>query len=512
MTKIKYYLVFFFLYIIIVYYPIFTEDKDNTPLSDTLVEETSSSDDDLATELAIRAQMAMATPDYLVTPGDIYTYGFLAGSRDVTTSFIIDSTYRVRVVNLGMVNAEGLSLLELKKKVEALINKNYPLSGVQFALTTPATFNVTVRGEVLATTTISVWGLSRLSDTLKNMTKNASLRDIEVTSSIGKTRTYDYFSTQRFGDLTQNPYLRPGDVITIKKCARSVTLKGAVNRPGTYQLLEGENLAELITRYGDGFTPVAAPGLMELVRYVDTGSASGNKLFFDEKAIEENLALKNLDSVFVHSRQDLIPVMYLEGAIGKIEIDPETKEETIKLDSDESYRLPVRFNPGENYASLVRNNSKLFTSFSDTKNAYIQRSDKRIPINLNPILYDPEYRSDQTVENGDTLVLPLRQFYVTVTGAVIDPGRYPYVPNRDWEYYVSLAGGIDKERNSFKILTIKDVQGKEWDKADPVPPEAIIDAKNSSFLYYFNRYAPVAVTVLSAIVTYYTVKDAIERH
>jgi len=454
----------------------------------------------------------MSTIDYMVTAGDIYTMGFLAGSKPVSYIMIVDSSYKVRVVNMGIINADGLSYLELKKQVESIINRNYPLSGIQFALTTPATFNITVRGEVTVTTTVPVWGLSRLSDVLKNLTTNASLRDIAITSSRGKTASYDYFKAHRLGDLTQNPFLRPGDVITIKKATRTVTLKGAVNRPGTYQLLEGENLQELLTQYGDGFTPVAAPNFMELVRYVDSESPSGNKLFFDQKALAENLAIKNLDSVYVPSRKDLIPVMYLEGAIGTSEIDPETDEEKITLDSDESRRIPVRFNPGENYASLVRSNSKLFTSLSDTKNAYIQRDEDRIPINLNPILYDPEYRSDQTVQNGDTLVIPLRQFYVNVTGAVISPGRYPYVPDRDWNYYVSQAGGIDRSSNSFNMLSIRDVTGKERNKSDPIPPEAIIDAKYSSFLYYFNRYSPVVVTVLAGIITYYQAKDYIDSH
>lgn len=464
---------------------------------ETNVANTTYSDSDVEEEMAIRAQMAMTTRDYKVTAGDVYRVAFMAGTKNVDFTFVVDLSYRVRIANLGVVDASGLNYLQFKKRVEDLVTRNYPLGGVQIALIAPATFSVYITGEVEATTSTIAWGLSRLSSVLTHLTPNASLRDIEIRSANGKMTSYDYFRAQRFGELDQDPYLRPGDVVTVNKAARTVVVEGEVNRPGTYQLLDGENLAELLERYGDGFTPVADPARMELVRYVDSESPSGSKQFFDKKAFEENLEIKNLDTVYVPSRQDLIPVMYLEGAISP------------NGANNGAQRVPVRFNPGENYASLVRKNAALFTSISDTKNAYIQREEERLYLNLNPILYDPEYRSDHTVQNGDTLVIPLRQFFVTVTGAVMSPGRYPYIPDRDWEYYIALAGGFNKERNSFSALTIRDIQGKERSKSDAIPPEAIIDAKNSSFLYYFNRYSPVVVTVLTAIVSYYTIKDLI---
>lgn len=498
---------------------------------ETSVANTTYAESSVEQEMAIRAQMAMTTRDYQVTAGDVYRVAFVAGTTPVNFSFVVDLSYKVRIANLGVVNASGLTYLQFKKRVEDLITRNYPLGGVQFALTAPATFSVYITGEVEATTSTIAWGLTRLSTVLANLpvgvskldtqksipstnravlTKNASIRDIEIRSASGISTSYDYYRARRYGELDQDPYLRSGDVITVKKAARTVVLDGEVNRPGTYQLLDGENLSELIERYGDGFTPVADPSRMELVRYVESESRSGNKLFFDEKALEENLAIKNLDSAYVPSRQDSIPVMYLEGAISKSEVDPETGEATITVESDEAHRMPVRFNPGENYASLVRKNSKVFTSISDTKNAYIQREEERIYLNLNPILYDPDYTSTHTVQNGDTLVIPLRQFFVTVTGAVMIPGRYPYLPDRDWDYYIALAGGFDKEKNAFESVSIQDIQGHKRSKKDPILPESIIDAKNSTFIYYFNKYSPVIVTTLGLIVSYYTVKDLLK--
>ena len=42
--------------------------------------------------------------------------------------------------------------------------------------------------------------------------------------------------------MSQNPYLRPGDVITINKFDRKVSISGAVKRGGSYELKDGEIL------------------------------------------------------------------------------------------------------------------------------------------------------------------------------------------------------------------------------------------------------------------------------
>jgi protein involved in polysaccharide export with SLBB domain len=117
------------------------------------------------------------------------------------------------------------------------------------------------------------------------------------------------------------------------------------------------------------------------------------------------------------------------------------------------------------------------------------------------MLYDSSYRSQYFVERNDTLVIPFRQYVVTVAGAVAVPGRYPYIPDREWDYYVALAGGFIRERNSREAVTIKDISGKELKKSDAVTPETTITAKTNAGLYYFNQYAPVFTTVLGLVST-----------
>ena len=359
---------------------------------------------------------------------------------------------------------------------------------------------VVISGEVRATRELAGWPLRRLSEVVaENLTPYSSERDIEITDAAGVTRTYDYFRSYRFGEFDQNPWVRPGDSIRVKRLSRAVTISGAVERPGTYQLLEGENLKDLVDVYGSGLTPLADPSRIEVVRYIGSSKAAGEKLFFNKTDIDDDRELQHFDSVVIHQISDLIPVMFMEGAVGV------AKDGDISPTPETSNRVTVRFNEGENYAYLVRRYRTAFSAVSDTANAYIIRGEEHIPMDLNPMLYDASYHSNTIVQANDILIIPFRQYFVTVSGAVKSPGRYPYIPDRDWSYYISLAGGFNTLQNSLEMVSITDVYGKKHGKKDPITPETVIEAKSNAFVFYFNQYAPVITTTLSIVSTVFTV-------
>jgi protein involved in polysaccharide export with SLBB domain len=458
-------------------------------------------EDDIALNLTPNAQLALSTPDYPVTAGDVYTLAYLAGSQAVDYTITVDTSYRIRISNLAVINAAGKTYNELKAQVESVVTTNYPMSGVQFVLKTPAVFKVQVKGEVNVAGEVSSWALARLSSLSTRATSYGSIRAVSVTSSNGITKVYDLFKATRMGDMAQDPYLRPNDVVTFSRFERQVTLSGMVERPGTYQLLQGEHLKDLIEAYGDGFTPFAETSRIGLTRFVNSQDKVGNRIYLTEEAVAENYPLENYDIIDVPSTAIGRPVLFVEGAVRASE----------EGDLTASNRLMIRFEPGENYGPLVRRNLGWFGATSDTQNAYILRGDERIPLDLNPLLYDPDSRSLYYLEPNDTLIIPFRQYFVTVSGAVINPGRYPYIPDRNWEYYIALAGGFREEQNSGKKITIRDILGQEMDKSSIIIPETVINAETNAFLYHFNRTAPVVTTVIGLVLSFISIQALLTR-
>lgn len=93
-------------------------------------------------------------------------------------------------------------------------------------------------------------------------------------------------------------------------------------------------------------------------------------------------------------------------------------------------------------------------------------------------------------------MIPFKQYFVTVSGAVKNPGRFSYIPERSWEYYIALAGGFDKTKNKFDALKIIDMNGNKIHKNDSILPETVIEAETNAPLYFFNQYSPVISTSL----------------
>jgi len=460
-------------------------------------------------------QLALSDSNYMVTAGDTYVLVFNDGSSMVNYPIIIDGSYKVRIINLGVVNAAGKTYREFKNQVETMMVNNFPLSYPQLTLRVPAIFNVYVNGEIDNSQIVSAWGLMRVSDLLDSLKNSldgySSTRDITITSETGKKKHCDLFLWERNGDLTQNPYLRPGDKINIGRKNRSVTLSGAVERPGTYELLKDDNLKTLIDLYGGGFKVLADKNRIELTRVLNSKDPSGDKIFLTDEDLQNGYDLDNFDKVDVSSVTDLNPVFFVEGAVVNVSVTTTSGASTsgaaqaardINIqNANASTKVAVPFVAGETYNSIIMRNKNWFSPVSDTQNAYIIRRGQRIPINLDELMYDLNYTQTFPIEENDTLLVPFKQFFVNVAGAVLAPNRYPYIPDRSWEYYIGLAGGFDPERNTYGAVKIVDSAGNVLKKTSPITPETTITAKTNSFLYYFNRYAPVVTTILTVATT-----------
>jgi len=438
-----------------------------------------------------KAQLAMSSNDYIVTPGDIYTLAFSEGSFYLS----VDTTYKVRVANLGIINAKGMTLQELKNKVETLIISNYPTSGIQFFLNNPASFNVYVKGETTSAGSLVCWALNRASDVLGSFyTSYSSKRFITVISSDGTSKEYDLFMAERDGDFSQNPFLRPDDTIIVHKLDRRVTISGEVKRAGTYELKTGEELNSLIFDYADGFSPNADKDNIMVSKFVG-GKENYTTSYLKETDLHLETPLACYDKVVIGTNTLQRSVVYVEGAVrsdynyqAEANSSAEIITGSVITSPSSTTRLRIPVDSGKTWKAFVLENQRMFTNSSDMVNAYVYRrlengEEKCFPINVSEILYPGKVQAvveDIEIETEDKLIVPFTQYYVTVNGAVNSAGRYGYQPGKDWTYYVGLANGFNLDQNLFSTIKITDKNGKKLSKKSVIPPEAQIYASRNS--------------------------------
>jgi polysaccharide biosynthesis/export protein len=442
-----------------------------------------------------QALLAMASTDYLVTPGDILILKYLKISSLESLSFIVEGDGIVNLGIFGRLQSSGMRYRDLKAFIEKKVGDAYRGSSPSLLISSVGIFTVTIEGETPAQSRAKAWGLLRLSDVLKDAkTPYSSTRKIKIISQDGKTNEYDLFRAIRGGDLAQNPYLRPGDRIVLSKAERIVKLTGEIRRPDSYELLPGDRLGELVELYGDSFTALADTSRITLIRHTASRDPAGEKILLNYPQ-EKDYVIQDQDEVSVASTQDLMPVVYFEGAIG-VGVQGQSPQT--------SQRAPYSYYPGETLGSAVRKLRDQFSAVSDLSNSYIIRGTARIPVDLSKYLYDEKTSLRMELARNDIIIIPFRQFFVSVSGAVKLPGRYPYIPDRSWAYYIGLAGGFDTDRNSKEKLEILDIQGRPKSKDKPIEPEDTLTAASNSFLYYVGKISPVITTVLGVISTTFT--------
>jgi len=348
--------------------------------------------------------------------------------------------------------------------------------------------DVFVTGEVTRSAWVNVQALTRLSAVVTPLfTPYSSYRDIMVRSDSGDERSYDLFQATRYGRIDEDPYLKSGDTVIVNELQRSVTIAGRVRRPGTYQLLPGEDLVSLVEAYALNFSERADTSRLVVERIVGSIAPSGQKLYISYDATAD-FVLVNRDTVTIGALDELLPVIWFEGALG-------VGDKGTALDT--SARLAYSFVPGERLSTAVQKIRAQIGPVSALDEAYIRRGTERILVDLNTYLYDKDFSKDYVLEPNDVIVVPFRQMFVTVSGAVRTPGRYPYIPDRTWEYYVALAGGLDKDKNSRDAIDVLDRNGSHQNKSRIIEPEDSITAQYNSFLYNFGKVASILSTILS---------------
>ena len=109
------------------------------------------------------------------------------------------------------------------------------------------------------------------------------------------------------------------------------------------------------------------------------------------------------------------------------------------------------------------------------------------------------------------IIIPPFSSFVSVHGAVFAPGSFAFRAGLPVWYYVSLAGGIDPERNGSGQVMVTDPQGKARKAGEPPRAGDFVYVPSNSFLYNFNRYAPVIGFIATLVGTTITVIAFVTR-
>ena len=436
-----------------------------------------------------RISKVIDNPSYLVTPGDVFTLKFIMPPDISYTSvdFFIEGDYWTNLSFFGKIHVKGHSYGVLKERVENIIRHEYPKSFPQVFIKKTGDFTIDVEGEVQLSTEVPAWGFTKLSEVVKNVkTLYSSVRDITVKHEDGSVETFDSYQALYFSDKGSDPYLKRRDTVILKKRYGLVKINGEVHRPGAYEIFPETTLGDIKNLYND-IKPLADTDRIMVKRVLSDKNKFGETVYLTLDEID-SFILNDMDVVTFPKVTDYQPRVFFQGAIGTVDV---------------SNKIPFTITPGDKLSFVARTIQKQFTIASDLENVSVTRkgSDESIDVNLEELLLYENAETDIVLQDGDTIIVPFRQYFVFVGGEVNNPGRFPFIENRTWEYYVGLAGGFHPQNHLGKKVKIRDVYGEEYDQDERIiQPEDMIYAPTNHPFYYVKEYGTDVALITTAII------------
>ena len=208
--------------------------------------------------------MSLATPlNYVLGPNDqiaVSVYGVQEYSGDLTVS----TEGNVSIPNVGLIRVAGLTIEAATQKIKNTMgSKVYTYlrnggSKISVILSKIRTIKVTIIGANRPAT----YRLSSLSTVFNALyvsggpTAFGTFREIELLRDNKIFKKIDLYRMLLNGDQSDNLGLKDNDVIRIPSYKTRVAIQGQVKRPGIFEVLPGENFANIVA-FASGFTDEA---------------------------------------------------------------------------------------------------------------------------------------------------------------------------------------------------------------------------------------------------------------
>jgi len=431
-------------------------------------------------------------PDYRLAPGDLLDVQIAGRLEVIRQQAVVDLEGAINVPPLGAIPVAGLTLLEAHRKVAARARDVFRFADATLTVVAPRTFEVTVSGEVDRPGTVQTAATRRVYDVI--------LEAGGATPS--GERQVDLLAFQLRGDLAQNPFVEEGLRIHVPPRSGSVTLAGAVRRPGEYEIGSTPSLRELLDMVG-GLSHAAALGDARLTR-VGSGDRKEAVALDLRSALTPpaDVTLRPGDAIYVPAISSLQDLIEVRGAFNG------TAESTKAAVAGKSTILQ-RFElaQGERVRDVLERAGGA-AAYADLRLALIDRTGatgpkQRIPIDLYRMLVEKDEVPNIVLQNGDVFTLPVVEDRIFILGEVKTPGAHDFRPDLTPREYVALAGGpTSRARLGNTLVTFRNGRTYAMADAPPLEPGAVVTVPEVA-VKWWQDYVTI-LTAVASLVTAYT--------
>lgn len=385
----------------------------------------------------------LPTPvNYVLGPGDEVIID-IWGTNQATIRQTISPDGTINIPDIGMINLNGMTVKEADSYMRRKLGQIYSVDGdnakseIKLTLGNIRTIQVNMMGEVANPGTYYLSSLSNLYHALHRaggVSALGSLRDIQLIRKGMVIATVDIYDFIREGKMNTT-ILEEGDIINVPTYKIIVDIAGNVKRPMSYELKEGETIADLID-YAAGFTGDAYTDNLRLIRK----NGKEYQIFTINEPEYSTFKLVEGDGLAVGAMLDRFAnKIEIKGAIyrpGTYELGKEVKTVSQLIAKAEG----LKGDAFTNRALLTREREDLTLEI--------------IPVDIKAVLNGTA--EDLNLQKNDVLYIPSIHDLndlgsITVGGEVAKPGTFVYAENTTLEDAIMLAGGLLESASTVNI-------------------------------------------------------------
>ncbi len=469
---------------------------------------------------------------YVVGPGDVLEIG-IWGDLGRRFTAIVNPEGSLTVNPIGPIKVNGLLLSEVSQLITDELSKYYKKDIITISLIGVRVFTVHVVGWVENPGAVSASAVTRVSQVLSSagwVSRGGSLRNILL---IRKDRRIpvDLSRYLLLGDTSRNPFVTGGDIIFVPAAAGEVSILGEVNRPGSYEFVEGETLRDLVELAG-GFKISAWLDTIEVQRFKDDDPTVSIPIYLrGDPAVIETFKLRIGDRLFIRMIPDFHddPRVEIVGEVRYpgsyvIEEGVETITDLVKRAGGFTEKASLaearlirgtyqsRSFPIESELGVYQALEKGLTDREKDLLGSLSREPKgRVVVDLEKLFVAGDSSLDMKLYRGDRIEVPVASNLVRVSGQVENPGLVSFKKGLKVSDYIELAGGYARDADKSETRVIKAVGGQQVTARNvEIQPGDIIWVPRKPEKSKWQVAKDVA-NVLAQVATIYLVIDAIDR-
>jgi len=393
-----------------------------------------------------KGDLIIVNESYILGAGDIISVSIWSDNAIFDKSYTVSKEGYIKLDESSQrIFLKGLSFAEARKKIKARFARFYRFSEGDYniSLESARSLRVSIYGEVMTPGAYSFSATYNVVDGLRltgGLKANASIRNIRIIRSNGKTETFDLYSYIMDDMHGQSIFLMDGDIIHVPIARNIVQIEGAIRRAARYESLENEIVSDMIT-FAGGFSENANTRLVQVERFT-----LGEKQVIDidlSSTEDKAFSLKNGDIIHIREiAEEAANFVMVEGEV----INPGRFQRTDQMRVADLLELAgLKASSKTDFAFLIR--KKL-----DGTSTYIR-------LNLNHVLSNINHGDNLILANRDQLTVWSKERFIddgtiSVEGAIRFPGTYQY--DFSEELYLSdaliLAGGLSRDASQIAVI------------------------------------------------------------